>query len=120
MMLRIFHSLPRTHKLLLLPVATMVTVLGTYKILAALNETDVTNGMNKPVNLAIAAPTSVVNTQALDQAVSKNLQPSSSSLIGRDIPLVALTTQEIVDLNFIETAEAREPNARAETQSETR
>ncbi|WP_236254951.1 peptidoglycan DD-metalloendopeptidase family protein [Modicisalibacter zincidurans] len=114
MMLRIFHSLPRTHKLLLLPVATMVTVLGTYKILAALNETDVTNGMNKPVNLAIAAPTSVVNTQALDQAVSKNLQPSSSSLIGRDIPLVALTTQEIVDLNFIETAEAREPNASAD------
>ena len=32
-MLRILHSLPRTHKLLLLPVATMVTVLGTQKLL---------------------------------------------------------------------------------------
>ncbi|MCA1768800.1 MAG: peptidoglycan DD-metalloendopeptidase family protein [Halomonas sp.] len=31
-MLRILHSLPRTHKLLLLPVATMVTVLGAQKI----------------------------------------------------------------------------------------
>lgn len=33
LMLRILHSLPRTHKLLLLPVATMVTVLGTQKLL---------------------------------------------------------------------------------------
>ena len=31
-MLRILHSLPRTHKLLMLPVATMVTVLGAQKI----------------------------------------------------------------------------------------
>ncbi|MEC9483826.1 MAG: hypothetical protein UMU75_11010, partial [Halomonas sp.] len=34
-MLRILHSLPRTHKLLILPVATMVTVLGTHKIISA-------------------------------------------------------------------------------------
>src|SRR5690554_37253 len=32
-MLRVLHSLPRTHKLLLLPVATMVTVLGAQKII---------------------------------------------------------------------------------------
>lgn len=34
-MLRILHSLPRTHKLLLLPVATLVTVLGTQKLISS-------------------------------------------------------------------------------------
>jgi murein DD-endopeptidase len=37
-MLRILHSLPRTHKLLLLPVATMVTVLGAHKILTLVED----------------------------------------------------------------------------------
>ncbi|WP_136069391.1 peptidoglycan DD-metalloendopeptidase family protein [Modicisalibacter radicis] len=108
-MLRIFHSLPRTHKLLLLPVATMVTVLGTHKILAVFNETDVTTGTNKQVNLALAAPTSAVDTQTLDQVVSESAPSSDSAIVvGQDIPLVALTAQEIVDLNFIDTARAQE------------
>ncbi|MDW5377542.1 peptidoglycan DD-metalloendopeptidase family protein [Halomonas sp. HP20-15] len=113
-MLRIFHSLPRTHKLLLLPVATMVTVLGTHKILAVSNETDITTGTPKQVSLALAVPTSAVDTQALDQAVPKRAQSSSSSIIGRDIPLIALTAQEVVDLNFIETAQARETDPSAD------
>lgn len=113
-MLRIFHSLPRTHKLLLLPVATMVTVLGTHKILTVFNEADVTTGTNKQVNLAIAAPTSAVDTQALDQVIPKNTQLPNVTLIGRDLPLLALTTREIVDLNFIETAQARELGPSAE------
>ncbi len=37
-MMRILHSLPRTHKLLLLPVATMVTVLGAHKIVSTLED----------------------------------------------------------------------------------
>ncbi len=113
-MLRIFHSLPRTHKLLLLPVATMVTVLGTHKILAVSNDTDATTGTNKQVTLASAVPGSAVDTQALDQAISKNIPSSNSTLIGRDIPLIALTAREIVDLNFIETAQAQEPRSSAE------
>ncbi|WP_431024049.1 peptidoglycan DD-metalloendopeptidase family protein [Halomonas sp. H5] len=39
-MLRILHSLPRTHKLLLLPVATMVTVLGAQQIFTAIDSRD--------------------------------------------------------------------------------
>ncbi len=37
-MLRILHSLPRTHKLLLLPVATVVTVLGAQKIVTTFQD----------------------------------------------------------------------------------
>ncbi|HCL24145.1 MAG TPA: peptidase M23, partial [Halomonas sp.] len=37
-MLRILHSLPRTHKLLLLPVATMVTVLGAQKLITTYDD----------------------------------------------------------------------------------
>ena len=37
-MLRILHSLPRTHKLLLLPVATMVTVLGAQKLITTYHD----------------------------------------------------------------------------------
>lgn len=39
-MLRILHSLPRTHKLLLLPVATMVTVLGAQQIFTVIDSRD--------------------------------------------------------------------------------
>ncbi|MCW4149287.1 peptidoglycan DD-metalloendopeptidase family protein [Halomonas sp. 18H] len=37
-MMRILHSLPRTHKLMLLPVATMVTVLGAHQIVSTLDK----------------------------------------------------------------------------------
>lgn len=112
-MLRIFHSLPRTHKLLLLPVATMVTVLGTHKILAVFNEADVTTSTNKQVNLAVAVPTSAVDTQALDQLISTSTQSPDSTavdhnIVGQAIPLADLTPREIVDLDFLKTAQARE------------
>ncbi|AZV32141.1 hypothetical protein CU110_13315 [Cobetia sp. ICG0124] len=40
-MLRILHSLPRVHKYLLLPVATMVTVLGAHKLLETLDSQEI-------------------------------------------------------------------------------
>ncbi|GHC36145.1 peptidoglycan DD-metalloendopeptidase family protein [Aidingimonas halophila] len=69
-MLRILHSLPRTHKLLLLPVATMVTVLGTQKIFSAFDEQSSGNDSHKTVNVPIE-----VNTQAA--SLPNEIQPSA-------------------------------------------
>lgn len=53
-MLRILHSLPRTHKLLLLPVATMVTVLGTQKLLTLYQSYQTPHSLSESVYLPLS------------------------------------------------------------------
>lgn len=109
-MLRILHSLPRTHKLLLLPVATMVTVLGTQQILGALDapaadsapqastlDTDERNPAN--------GDTPVV---AQRSPLSEGIELASHALDAtrRHIPIAELKAKEIVDIDFIASAHA--------------
>lgn len=53
-MLRILHSLPRTHKLLLLPVATMVTVLGTQKLTSLYHDYQAPHSPSESVYLPLS------------------------------------------------------------------
>ncbi|MFC0339115.1 murein DD-endopeptidase [Kushneria avicenniae] len=62
-MLRIFSSLPRTHRLLLLPVTAMVGVLGAHQLYQNTNTSATTDAtvadlqkVTQPVSLALAAP----------------------------------------------------------------
>src|SRR5690554_3555370 len=109
-MLRILHSLPRTHKLLLLPVATMVTVLGAQKIVTTYQdvqrdhrtldtvivplEVDATPGLPSlnfqrgPVGAAIG-----MASQALDATRSH-------------IPMARLIEGDALDLDVINSASA--------------
>ncbi|TDX32783.1 murein DD-endopeptidase [Modicisalibacter xianhensis] len=116
-MLRILHSLPRTHKLLILPVATMVTVLGTHKIISAFD----TSGNHSPslvaVNLpsvtlpadlqAHASTTSSVTTPPANtgkDAASDTL--SGGDVTGQPIPLANLKARDIVDVSFLAKSDA--------------
>lgn len=108
-MLRILHSLPRVHKYLLLPVATMVTVLGAHKLIETLDAQDVspssksiaidlasadttpaTISMMVPVTDTAPAPLSAESLDAEQQAI----------LATGDVPLAALKPSEIVDIDF--------------------
>lgn len=113
-MLRILHSLPRTHKLLLLPVATMVTVLGTQKLLTTYQD------LNQPhtplesvlVPLPSDSAPGVPSLRQERTPVAEAIDRASRALDAtrENIPLSELTATEIVDLNVdvnvIATAEA--------------
>ena len=109
-MLRILHSLPRTHKLLLLPVATMVTVLGTQKLLTTYQ--DLTQ-LNTPLeSVLVPLPSdSTPGVPSLRQErtpVADAIDRASRALDAtrENIPLSELTATEIVDLDVIASAEA--------------
>jgi len=109
-MLRILHSLPRTHKLLLLPVATMVTVLGTQKLLTTYQ--DLTQ-LNTPLeSVLVPLPSdSTPGVPSLHQErtpVADAIDRASRALDAtrENIPLSELTATEIVDLDVIASAEA--------------
>ncbi|MDQ7727690.1 peptidoglycan DD-metalloendopeptidase family protein [Halomonas sp. SpR8] len=109
-MLRILHSLPRTHKLLLLPVATMVTVLGTQKLLTTYQDL---NQPNTPLeSVLVPLPSdSTPGVPSLRQErtpVADAIDRASRALDAtrENIPLSELTATEIVDLDVIATAEA--------------
>ncbi|MFB9867031.1 peptidoglycan DD-metalloendopeptidase family protein [Vreelandella sulfidaeris] len=111
-MLRILHSLPRTHKLLLLPVATMVTVLGTQKLLTTYQD------LNQPYtpleSVLVPLPSdSTPGVPSLRQErtpVAEAIDRASRAIDAtrENIPLSELTATEIIDLdvNVIATAEA--------------
>lgn len=109
-MLRILHSLPRTHKLLLLPVATMVTVLGTQKLLTTYQD------LNQPhtplesvlVPLPSDSTPGVPSLRQERTPVAEAIDRASRAIDAtRDnIPLSELTATEIVDLDVIATADA--------------
>ncbi|SHF20026.1 murein DD-endopeptidase [Modicisalibacter ilicicola DSM 19980] len=96
-MLRILHSLPRTHKLILLPIATMVTVLGAHKIIAAL---DTPNEGGEPL-VQIQLPADFT-AQASSEPADKPRQvtrQSSQDPTRVDVPLATLDAREIVDIS---------------------
>ncbi|WP_035577216.1 MULTISPECIES: peptidoglycan DD-metalloendopeptidase family protein [unclassified Halomonas] len=109
-MLRILHSLPRTHKLLLLPVATMVTVLGTQKLLTTYQD------LNQPqtplesvlVPLPSDSTPGVPSLRQERTPVADAIDRASRALDAtrENIPLSELTATEIVDLDVIASAEA--------------
>ncbi|MBT2785238.1 MULTISPECIES: peptidoglycan DD-metalloendopeptidase family protein [unclassified Halomonas] len=109
-MLRILHSLPRTHKLLLLPVATMVTVLGTQKLLTTYQDL---NQLHTPLeSVLVPLPSdSTPGVPSLRQErtpVAEAIDRASRALDAtrENIPLSELTATEIVDLDVIANAEA--------------
>jgi len=101
-MLRIFHSLPRTHKVLLLPVATMVTVLGTQKIIGVFGDTE-----DAQTQIPVAA-TTTISQSIVNSAVSSEAAISSLTLddLSKDIPLAQLKPLEVMRVNFISEAHA--------------
>ncbi|WP_404473437.1 peptidoglycan DD-metalloendopeptidase family protein [Vreelandella venusta] len=103
-MLRILHSLPRTHKLLLLPVATMVTVLGTQKLVTTYHD------LNQPhtplesvlVPLPSGSTPGVPSLRQERTPVADAIDRASRAIDAtRDhIPLSDLTATEIIDLDM--------------------
>lgn len=109
-MLRILHSLPRTHKLLLLPVATMVTVLGTQKLLTTYHDLNTPHTplesvlVPLPSNSAPGVPSLRQERTPVAEAIDRASRAIDAT---RDnIPLSDLTVTEIVDLDVIESADA--------------
>lgn len=103
-MLRIFHSLPRTHKLLLLPVATMVTVLGTQKIIGVFGGAE---DIQNPLPLAA---TTTISQSIVNSAAAENSDAATFSLgeLTKDISLAQLEPLEVVNVDFISDAQADE------------
>ena len=109
-MLRILHSLPRTHKLLLLPVATMVTVLGTQKIIGAFDSTSESPVAASPIHIPLDSNTNR-DTDTLEferSAVSEAVEMASNALDAtrQYVPIAELAAQEIVDIDVLSTAHA--------------
>ncbi len=111
-MLRILHSLPRTHKLLLLPVATMVTVLGTQKIFSAFDDT----ASFERDSAIVAAPVGL-DLQSDDAAaigvkhpIAEAVQLATSALDATQhhVPISELKVHEILDIEFLSQAHAGE------------
>ncbi|MBS9402984.1 peptidoglycan DD-metalloendopeptidase family protein [Halomonas sp. TRM85114] len=109
-MLRILHSLPRTHKFLLLPVATMVTVLGAEKIVSSLQ--DAQREVQSPDSVFVPlAPNARPGLPSLDldrSPVADAIEIASQALDAtrEHVPLSRLTPTEVVELSFIESASA--------------
>lgn len=117
-MLRILHSLPRTHKLLLLPVATMVTVLGTQKLITTYHD------LNQPhtplesvlVPLPSDSAPGVPSLRQERTPVAEAIDRASRALDAtrEHIPLQDLAATEIVDLDVITSAEASMASAKTD------
>jgi len=109
-MMRILHSLPRTHKLLLLPVATMVTVLGAQKVLTTFE--DVQRDRQTPdtvlVPLDADASPGLPSLDTKHGVVSEALAKANQALDATrgHVPISALTATEVVDIDFINAARA--------------
>lgn len=102
-MLRILHSLPRTHKLLLLPVATMVTVLGAQKIVTLVENNQRQEQVRDTV-LYPLSPQAQPGLPALSSdrySVAEAIEIATQAIDAtRDhIPLSQLRPSEIIDLS---------------------
>ncbi|QFU00766.1 Murein DD-endopeptidase MepM [Halomonas sp. THAF5a] len=110
-MMRILHSLPRTHKLLLLPVATMVTVLGAQKVLTTFEDVQRDRQSLDTVHVPLEADASpgLPNLDARRDAVSGALARANQALDATrgHVPISSLTASEIIDVDFIEAARAK-------------
>ncbi|MFY0990083.1 peptidoglycan DD-metalloendopeptidase family protein [Halomonas sp. C05BenzN] len=109
-MLRILHSLPRTHKLLLLPVATMVTVLGAQKIVTSVQDVQ---RDNQPLDTVLVpldpdAQPGLPSLSLERSQVTSAIEMASLALDAtrEHVPLSSLTASEIVDVDLIAPASA--------------
>ncbi|MEQ6888810.1 peptidoglycan DD-metalloendopeptidase family protein [Halomonas sp. CS7] len=109
-MMRILHSLPRTHKLLLLPVATMVTVLGAQKVLTTFEDVQRDRQTLDTVLVPLDADASpgLPSLDTKRDAVSGALAKANQALDATrgHVPISALTASEVVDIDFIDAARA--------------
>ncbi|WP_459868924.1 peptidoglycan DD-metalloendopeptidase family protein [Halomonas shantousis] len=106
-MLRILHSLPRTHKFLLLPIATMVTVLGAHQIVTSFDTSDVeadSSGHSLSSSSRNAVPFASVSQTEL--APLAHAGTSEAKALHDYVPLSQLAVHEIVDIDFIGEAQA--------------
>ena len=109
-MLRILHSLPRTHKLLLLPVATMVTVLGTQKLLTTYQDLNQPQTplesvlVPLPSDSSPGVPSLAQERTPMAEAIGRASRALDATR--ENIPLSELTATEIIDLDVIASAEA--------------
>ncbi|MEC8917847.1 MAG: peptidoglycan DD-metalloendopeptidase family protein [Pseudomonadota bacterium] len=88
--------------MLLLPVATMVTVLGTQKIIGVFGDTE-----DAQTQIPVAA-TTTISQSIVNSAVSSEAAISSLTLddLSKDIPLAQLKPLEVMRVNFISEAHA--------------
>ncbi|WP_417331329.1 peptidoglycan DD-metalloendopeptidase family protein [Halomonas cupida] len=104
-MMRILHSLPRTHKLLLLPVATMVTVLGAHKIATTYEDMQRDNQPLDTVlvplenNATPGLPSLELPRSPVASAIDRALDATRNH-----VPISQLQAQEFVDVDFIDSA----------------
>ncbi|MFO8046923.1 MAG: peptidoglycan DD-metalloendopeptidase family protein [Halomonas sp.] len=109
-MLRILHSLPRTHKLLLLPVATMVTVLGAQKIVTTYEDvqrehrTLDTVIVPLEVDASPGLPSLSFQRSPLGDAIDMASQALDATR--RHMPLANLVDDEFTELDLIDSASA--------------
>lgn len=114
-MLRILHSLPRTHKFLLLPVATMVTVLGGQKLLTTYQHHSQPDAPVKNV-LVPLADDAAPSLPALAKAGAQRARTPVATAIDEasrlldatrdNIPLKNLRASEVINLDVIQSATA--------------
>ncbi|MDI5986894.1 peptidoglycan DD-metalloendopeptidase family protein [Halomonas sp. M4R5S39] len=109
-MLRILHSLPRTHKLLLLPVATMVTVLGAQKIVTSFQDVQRENQPLDTVLVPLDPDTQpALPSLSFDRSpVADAIEMASLALDAtrEHVPVSSLTATEVVDIDFVTSASA--------------
>ena len=101
-MLRILHSLPRTHKLLLLPVATMVTVLGVQKIVtlveSAQREDQVRDIVLYPLSSEAQPGLPELSNERYSVAEAIEIATQAIDASRNHIPLSQLKPSEVIDL----------------------
>ncbi|XKE44460.1 peptidoglycan DD-metalloendopeptidase family protein [Halomonas organivorans] len=105
-MMRILHSLPRTHKLLLLPVATMVTVLGAHKIVTAVEDARHDRQAQDTVLVPLEADATpgvpALNPTPVSEAI--HLASRAMDATREPVPVSELAATEIVDVSFLESS----------------
>lgn len=118
-MLRILHSLPRTHKLLLLPVATMVTVLGTHKLIAAFDANEgsettaqvTSSQVSLPLDFQAKASPETAATDTVPFGESMPAEQAPLDPTRQAVPLASLTAHEVVDISFMAASSATQVDA---------
>ena len=109
-MMRILHSLPRTHKLLLLPVATMVTVLGAQKIVTSYEDVQRDSQTLDTILVPLDADASPglpsLHTERTPVADAIEMATRALDATRQHIPLSELKASEIVDIDFVTPANA--------------
>ncbi|NIC36523.1 peptidoglycan DD-metalloendopeptidase family protein [Halomonas desiderata] len=111
-MLRILHSLPRTHKLLLLPVATMVTVLGAQKIVTVVENSQRQGQVPETVLFPLSPEAQpglpALNSDRYSVADAIEIATQAIDATREYIPLSQLKPTEIVDLSGVAMAQAEQ------------